>query len=121
MELGLLLPALLLLGLGCQWVARRLRLPGILFLLLAGLVLGPLTGLFEPQRVFGDALFPIVQMGVALILFEGSLTLRFREIRTLAPAILLLVTAGALITLLGLAWVAKHVAGLTWGLALPRS
>ncbi|MCG3169452.1 MAG: hypothetical protein CALGDGBN_00970 [Pseudomonadales bacterium] len=118
MELTILLPGLLGLGFACQWLAWRMRLPGILFLLLAGLALGPLTGLFDPQAVFGTALFPIVQLGVALILFEGSLTLRFREIRDLAPAILLIVTLGALVTLLGLAWAAHVFAGLDWSLAL---
>lgn len=118
MELALLVPGLLALGFLCQWLAWKMRLPGILFLLLAGLALGPLAGVFDPEAVFGKALFPIVQLGVVLILFEGALTLRFREIRTLAPAILLIVTVGALLSLAGLAWAAHLFAGLDWGLAL---
>jgi len=112
------LAGLVLLGFGCQWLAWRLRLPAILFLLVAGLLLGPVTGLVDPHRLFGDLFFPMVQIGVAIILFEGSLTLRFREIRSLAPAILLLVTLGAVITVAGLAWASHHIAGLSWSLAL---
>ena len=117
MDLGLWLTGLLLVGFLCQWAAWRLRLPAILFLLVVGLALGPVTGVLNPNDMFGDLLFPLVQLGVAIILFEGSLTLRFSQIRSLAPAILLLVTVGALITVLGLAWSAHHLAGLSWSIA----
>lgn len=118
MEIGLVLAGLVLLGFACQWLAWRLRLPAILFLLLAGIALGPLGEIVEPDELLGDLLFPAVQLGVAIILFEGSLTLRFSEIRGLAPAILLLVTVGAAVTVLGLALAAILLAGLPWSLAL---
>jgi len=118
MTLGLMLASLLALGLACQWLAWRLKLPAILFLLVAGLMLGPATGLLDPDALLGDLLFPFVSLGVAIILFEGSLTLRLSEIRGLGPSILRLVSIGALITMLGLAWVAHAVADLSWPLAL---
>lgn len=118
MDAGLWLTALLMLGFLCQWAAWRLRLPAILFLLLAGLGLGPISGAIDPGDMMSELLFPLVQLGVAIILFEGSLTLRFSQIRTLAPAILLLVTVGALITVVGLAWAANQLAGLSWPIAL---
>jgi len=61
-------------GIGCQWLAWWLKLPAILFLLLAGIGVGPLTGILQPDRLFGDLLFPIVSLGVVVTLFEGSLT-----------------------------------------------
>ncbi|PKM15630.1 MAG: sodium:proton antiporter [Gammaproteobacteria bacterium HGW-Gammaproteobacteria-2] len=118
MSLGLMLAALLALGLACQWLAWRLKLPAILFLLVAGLMLGPATGLLDPDVLLGDLLFPFVSLGVAIILFEGSLTLRLGEIRGLGPSILRLVSVGALITMLGLAWVVHAVADLSWPLSL---
>lgn len=118
MHLPLLLASLLALGLACQWLAWRLKLPAILFLLLSGLLLGPSTGLLDPDALLGDLLFPFVSLGVAVILFEGSLTLRLREIRGLGPTILRLVSIGVLVAVAGLAFVAHHVAGLDWPLAL---
>tara|TARA_B110000116_G_C16252727_1_gene322989 strand:- start:133 stop:369 length:237 start_codon:yes stop_codon:yes gene_type:complete len=64
-----------LLGIACQWFAWWVRLPAILFLLLSGIVIGPGIGLLNPDELFGDLLFPIVSLSVAVILFEGSLTL----------------------------------------------
>ena len=91
-QLGLLLPLfLLVLGFLCQWLAWRVRLPAILFLLLTGIVLGPATGLLDPDAIFGATLFPLVSLGVALILFEGSLGLRWSEIRGVAPVVVNLI------------------------------
>lgn len=109
---------LLLLGFLCQWLAWRVRLPAILFLLLTGIVLGPVSGALNPDEVFGTALFPWVAMGVAVILFEGSLGLRWSEIRGVAPAVFNLVSIGALISLIVLAAAAHYIVRLPWELAL---
>ena len=69
------------LGLACQWIAWRLRLPAILFLLITGIIAGPGVHWLDPDALFGDMLFPLVSMAVAVILFEGSLTLKFTEIQ----------------------------------------
>ncbi len=118
MSTGLFITLLLLLGFLCQWAAWRLRLPAILLLLAAGITLGPGLGWLDPDAMLGEFLFPMVSMGVALILFEGSLTLRFGEIRGLGPTILRLVSVGAIVTMLGLAVAAHYLAGLAWPVAL---
>lgn len=64
-----------LLGAVCQWLAWRLRLPAILFLLLMGILVGPVAGWLDPDALLGPLLFPFVSLAVAVILFEGSLTL----------------------------------------------
>ncbi|MFZ1909604.1 MAG: cation:proton antiporter, partial [Burkholderiales bacterium] len=115
---ALLLTGLLLLGFGAQWLAWRVKLPAILFLLLLGLALGPIGGVLHPDAMFGDLLLPFVSLAVAVILFEGSLTLRFAEIRGLGPVILRLVSAGAALTLAILAWAGHVLAGLSWPIAL---
>ena len=69
------LATIAVLGITCQWLAWFIRLPSIMFLLICGLVLGPFTGMLEPDLLFGDLLFPFVSLSVAVILFEGSLTL----------------------------------------------
>lgn len=109
---------LLLAGFLSQWLAWRVKLPAILFLLLTGIVLGPVLGWVDPDEGLGELLFPFVSLGVAVILFEGSLTLRFEQLRGLGSSVLNLVSIGALITLGGLAFAAHTLAGLDWPLAL---
>lgn len=92
---------LVLIGLSAllaQWAAWSLRLPAILLLLLFGIVLGPVTHLVQPDPLFGELLFPLVSLSVAIILFEGALTLRREEIRGLGGVVRNLVSIGMLVT-----------------------
>ena len=117
-ELGLTLAGMLMIGFLAQWMAWRFRLPAILFLLLAGILLGPVSGLLQPDNLLGGLLFPMVSLAVALILFEGSLTLRLQELSGIGRAVRGLVSYGAVATLLLLALAAHLVAGLNWSVAL---
>lgn len=92
------LAAIVVLGIGAQWLAWRLHLPSILLLLLAGFVAGPVTGLIDPDHLLGETLFPIVSISVGIILFEGGLTLRLGEIRGVRQVIARLISVGALVT-----------------------
>ena len=85
-------------ALASQWLAWRLRLPAILFLLLCGILAGPLLGWLHPDALFGPLLFPLVSLAVALILFEGSLTLHLSEWREIGQVVRRMVTIGALAT-----------------------
>ncbi|NLS91031.1 MAG: hypothetical protein GXX96_02450 [Planctomycetaceae bacterium] len=85
-------------GIGVQWIAWATRIPSILLLLLAGFVLGPATGAIDPDAIFGDLLLPAVSLSVSLILFEGALGLRLRELKDSLRPILCLVTIGASVT-----------------------
>ena len=86
------------LALACQWFAWWVKLPAILFLLLSGIVVGPLSGWIDPDALFGELLFPMVSLSVAVILFEGSLTLRFSEIKGLGRVVRRMVSSGMLVT-----------------------
>ena len=81
-----------------QWTAWWVKLPAILFLLLFGILAGPVLNWLKPDELFGDLLFPIVSLSVAVILFEGSLTLRMSELKTVGSTVRNLVTIGAAIT-----------------------
>lgn len=94
----LILSGLLVAGFLCQWIAWRVKLPSILFLLLVGILVGPVLGWFDPDATFGDLLEPIVSLAVAVILYEGSLTLQLVEIRGHGGVVRNLVTIGVLIT-----------------------
>jgi NhaP-type Na+/H+ or K+/H+ antiporter len=90
---------IVLLGIGLQWVARRLGVPSIVLLLVGGLVVGPGLDLVDPDLIFGDSLFPIVSLAVGLLLFNGGLELDLAELRGGArQPVIRLVTVGAFIT-----------------------
>src|SRR4051812_13488152 len=75
------LSAILVLGVAAQWLAWRMKLPAILILLAFGLLVGPVSQmvadrkLIDPEVIFGNLVQPIVSLSVAIVLFEGSLTL----------------------------------------------
>ncbi len=106
-----------LLSLVCQWVGWRMHLPAILPLLLAGLAVGPGFNLINPDALFGDTLFPLISLGVAIILFEGSLTLNIAEIRGHGRMVMNLVTIGIVVTWSCVTLAAHYLAGFEWALA----
>ncbi|MDH3455297.1 MAG: hypothetical protein OER90_00525, partial [Gemmatimonadota bacterium] len=75
------LTIIVVLGIGAQWLSWRLKVPAILFLLVVGFIAGPVAGAVDPDVIFGDLLFPIVSLSVAIILFEGGLSLDVAELR----------------------------------------
>ncbi len=110
------LPGLLLLGIGAQWLAWRLKLPSILLLLLAGFVVGPFTGnaLLDPDELLGEELHHIVSLAVAVILFEGGLTLHLRELRGSGWAVTSLILIGPVITMSVVTVLARWTLGFEW-------
>ncbi|SFR93834.1 NhaP-type Na+/H+ or K+/H+ antiporter [Dyella sp. OK004] len=117
LQIGLMLVGMLGIGFLAQWLAWRVRLPAILFLLLAGILLGPVSGVLKPDHLLGDLLFPVVSLSVALILFEGSLTLRFHELPGIGRAVRGLVSYGAVVAVVLLAVAGHYLAGLRWEIA----
>ncbi|PNG83825.1 K(+)/H(+) antiporter NhaP2 [Pseudomonas putida] len=105
-------------ALACQWLAWRLKLPAILFLLLAGILAGPALGWLDPEALFGPLLMPLVSLAVALILFEGSLTLHLSQWREIGSVVHRLVTVGALVTWLVIALATHWLLGFDWPLAI---
>jgi NhaP-type Na+/H+ or K+/H+ antiporter len=100
------------------WLAWRVRLPAILFLLLSGLLVGPGLGWLDPDALLGDLLFPLVSLAVAVILFEGSLTLRFADLKEMGSTVRNLVTIGAALSLVITSAIAHWVVGFEIKLAL---
>lgn len=109
----LALAAIIVLGVLSHWLAWRLKLPAILFLLLIGILIGPTFHLVQPDELFGDALFGLVSLAVAIILFEGSLTLRWSELKGIGSAVWGLVSLGAAITFFLIAFAAHWVMGIS--------
>ena len=115
--------ATIVLGLGilAQWLAWRCKLPSILLLLLFGFLSGQVFGVsidtFLPGASGESLILSLVGLCVAIILFEGGLTLKFSELKGSANPVLRLCTLGvavsfALVTLFGI-----YVLGWNWRVA----
>jgi len=125
-SIGVALTAVLLLGIGAQWVAWRLRVPSILLLLVFGLLAGPVMRqtaagnvlAINPDEIFGsDLLFALVGVSVGMILYEGGLTLKVREIRSSWRSVAMLVTVGSFVTWMVALVSAKWILGLSTPIA----
>jgi NhaP-type Na+/H+ or K+/H+ antiporter len=92
------LSSIIVLGILAQWAAWRFRLPSILLLLGAGFAAGPLLGLLDPDLLLGNMLFPMVSLSVAVILFEGGLSLKLRELGETGGVVQRLITIGTVVT-----------------------
>jgi NhaP-type Na+/H+ or K+/H+ antiporter len=104
-------------GIGAQWLAWRVRVPSILPLLALGLAVGPGLGWTDPGALLGPLLPPLVSLAVAVVLFEGGLTLDVRELKGDGAPVVRLVTLGVLLTW-GLVYA---LARLVLGLSPPLS
>src|SRR5699024_11945634 len=99
MDLSLLfvIMFIFLLGIGSQWVAWRFSLPAIVIMSIAGLVIGPFFGWMNPEESVGELYDPLISVTVAIILFEGSLNLSFKELSGLGEPVFRIATCDAFI------------------------
>ncbi|PTI38426.1 sodium:proton antiporter [Staphylococcus succinus] len=98
LPLMLVIVIFLALGIFSQWFASRIKWPSIVVMAIVGLLVGPVFGLINPQESLGESAFsPLVSIAVAIILFEGSSNLDFRELRGISKAVVRIITIGAII------------------------
>jgi NhaP-type Na+/H+ or K+/H+ antiporter len=105
-------------GVAAQWIGWRLNIPSILILLALGLALGPVFGLVKSDAVLGAIMRPAIGLAVAIIVFEGGLSLNLRELRTAGSGVQRLVFLA-----LPLNWVlgtlaGHYIGGLIWPVAI---
>lgn len=105
-------------GITAQWLAWRLHLPAIVLLLAAGFLAGPATGFINPAADFGDIYRPMISMAVAIILFEGGLTLNFKEVAETSKAVRRIILVAGPLTWLMAALSAHYFGGLSWATAI---
>ncbi|MEO0501191.1 MAG: cation:proton antiporter [Pseudomonadota bacterium] len=94
MDLTIKLAAIGAIGISAQWIAWRTGWPAIALMLAGGILAGPVTGFIDPLEDFGELYQPAVKLAVAVILFEGGLSLDFRELRQAGWAVFRLTTFG---------------------------
>ena len=118
---GITALVVIVLGLGvvAQVLADRLEIPSVLFLILAGIAVGPegldLVGLGS----FGGPgpLSAIVGLSVAIIIFEGAFHLKVEKIRQAPREAFRLITVGAAFTFVATAAVVRAALAVPWSLA----
>ena len=93
----------------CQWLGWRFKIPSIL-ILLTGFLIGPVFNLIDVYALFGD-LPPLVSASVAILLFEGGLTLRMKDLRHDGSVIFRLVTIGVVVTFALATWFSVELLG----------
>jgi Sodium/hydrogen exchanger family len=90
---------ILLLAVGSQVLASRLRIPALIILLPAGFMAGALTTDVNPQRLLAPAFQPLVSLAVAVILYDAGLALDLGKLRGHTRRVVRrLITAGVPVT-----------------------
>ncbi len=92
------LATLIVVGIFAQWLSWKFKIPSILLLLILGIIAGPVLNILNPDELFGGLLFPFVSISVSIILFEGGLSLHFKELKETSTIIRNLIVVGNLIT-----------------------
>jgi NhaP-type Na+/H+ or K+/H+ antiporter len=121
---------IIVLGIFAQWIAWKSRVPAILPLILIGLIVGPMSQLWlggekwidpmyegegDSQGLFlRNSMFSFVSLAIGIILFEGGLTLKIKEIKDVGRVIGRLITLGSLVTFIGGAITAHYLCMLSW-------
>jgi len=105
-------------GMLAQILALKSRIPNIIILLGFGMALGPSALGWVNPDVFGDQLQTYVTMAVAVVLFEGGLSLSLSNYKQISGPIQRMVFYGAPLTLIGGSLAAHYVAGLSWSTSL---
>lgn len=117
-ELLITIIATITLGVAGQLLGEKTRLPAIIYLLGLGILFGPdLIGWINPS-LLGKGLYALTFLSVAIILFEGGLTLQIKNVKHVSKSVLYLISVGALITWAGAALLCKFLLDTSWTLAI---
>lgn len=117
-NMGMVIVLIAALGIAAQWLAWRLQWPAIVLLCLFGVLAGPVSGWIVPSRDLGGIVEPVIRLCVAVILFDGGLSLRWHELKDAKKGVRRLMFPA-----LPLSWVlgtlaARYIGGLDWAVAL---
>jgi NhaP-type Na+/H+ or K+/H+ antiporter len=105
-------------GIIAQIIALKSRIPSIIVLLAFGMVLGPSgLGWVRPE-VFGEQFRTYVTLAVAVVLFEGGLSLTLANYRSISGPVQRMVFYGGPLTLVGGTLASHYIVGLSWSSSL---
>ncbi|WP_345779793.1 cation:proton antiporter [Halosolutus halophilus] len=117
LDLVALVAAIVGLGVTAQFLAAKYRVPSVLFLIVAGVAIGPEGLAIVSIDTSGEALSTIVGVSVAIIVFEGAFRLEYETVRDAPRAIEWLITIGAAMAFFGTALTVRLLLGASWDIA----
>lgn len=114
-----LIPILIAVGVGAQWLAARFRFPAILLLLVCGMAMGMLNKelqdiLIAEQKAEHSWLRAFITLGVSIVLFEGGMSLNLIEARHVGSSLKRLILSGLVVGFTLVALASYFVAGMPW-------
>jgi NhaP-type Na+/H+ or K+/H+ antiporter len=101
-----------------QSIGQLSQIPSIVLLLIAGVLLGPEgLGWIQPNNL-GSGLEVLVNLGVALILFEGGCQLSWQKLTSRPTSLTALITLGIVISILGGSLAVHFLNEFPWNLSI---
>ena len=107
-----------LVAVASQLASERVRMPPIFLWLLMGMALGPFGLHWIHIESVEPALHTLVELGLAIILFEGGMHLNLKALHEHRHVVSRLVIIGPLMTIMVGAAAAHLIAGLSWSLSV---
>ena len=107
------------LGVFSYIISRAYKVPAIVFYLVSGLLFGPAGfNLIRTEAAIGGGIAPMVEIAVAIILFEGGLSLSIQSFRMEKKAIRRLLFITIPITGIAAALLSHYLTGMPWLFAI---
>lgn len=89
---------IIILAISAQWIGWKLKIPVIILLTLFGVTFGPVLNLIEPRAILGPLLPNFIELAVAIILFEGGMSLKIHEFKESSKGLLRLFSIAVLVS-----------------------
>jgi NhaP-type Na+/H+ or K+/H+ antiporter len=106
------------LAVGAQVIADRLRIPALILLLLFGFGAGAATKVVRPTELLGPAFQPLVSLAVGLILYNAGAQLDLGKLKGSTRSVVLrLILLGVPLTFVAAAFASKGLFGISIGAA----
>lgn len=96
-----------------ELIFQRTSIPDVIWLILAGILLGPVGGLVTRAQLNQVAPY-FAALTLVVVLFEGGSSLRLAEVSTAAPRSALLAVSGFIFSALAMALLSMLAAALGW-------
>lgn len=109
--------AIIALGFVGYLLFERTRVTDVLLLILLGVLIGPVTGIFSVGG-FKEATSFVGMLALVVIMFDGGLGLRLKDLATSLGRATALAVGGLVLTVAAVAGVAAFAMGLAWPTAI---
>ncbi len=100
-----------------QYLGYKFKISTIALLSLFGLLIGPLFKLVEPEKILGHLFHMVIEFAIVILLFEGGLNLRFKDLKGSSQGIKQLIGFGIFTNWIVTTLAAHYIGQLSWSLS----